>query len=58
MAYRRRRPGPPLLLLHGAYEDSRIWARVLGELARDFTVIALDMPGHGGLRRPTRLVDR
>lgn len=52
VAYRQAGTGPPLLLLHGAYEDSRIWARVLGELARDFTVIALDVPGHGGSDDP------
>ena len=52
VAYRQAGTGPPLLLLHGAYEDSRIWARVLDELARDFTVIALDVPGHGGSDDP------
>jgi pimeloyl-ACP methyl ester carboxylesterase len=47
IAYRRAGAGPVLLLLHGAYEDSRIWSRVLDDLSRDFTVIAVDVPGNG-----------
>lgn len=47
IAYLRAGHGPPLVLLHGAYEDSRIWAPQLEGLSGDFTVIAWDAPGCG-----------
>ena len=48
IAYRRRGEGPPLVLLHGAFSDSRDWAPQLDSLADEFTVIAWDAPGCGG----------
>lgn len=45
--YRRAGSGPPLVLLHGAYEDSRIWRRQLDALSDQFTVFAWDAPGCG-----------
>ena len=39
--------GPPLVLVHGAAEDSRIWQPQLAGLADEFTVIAWDEPGAG-----------
>ena len=47
LAYRRVGHGPPLVLLHGAYEDSRIWSRQLDDLSDEFTVVAWDAPGCG-----------
>ncbi len=47
VAYRRAGQGPALVLLHGAYEDSRIWSRQLDGLSDAFTVIAWDAPGCG-----------
>ena len=47
IAYEQAGEGPPLLLLHGAYADSRDWAPQLETLAADFTVIAWDAPGCG-----------
>ncbi|MDQ0635240.1 pimeloyl-ACP methyl ester carboxylesterase [Arthrobacter pascens] len=47
IAYQRAGAGPPLVLLHGAYEDSRIWRRQLDGLSDEFTVIAWDAPGCG-----------
>ncbi|MBT2533046.1 alpha/beta hydrolase [Arthrobacter sp. ISL-48] len=47
IAYQRAGQGPPLVLLHGAYEDSRIWWRQLDGLSDDFSVIAWDAPGCG-----------
>jgi pimeloyl-ACP methyl ester carboxylesterase len=35
------------VLLHGAYEDSRVWSRQLEGLSGQFTVIAWDAPGCG-----------
>lgn len=47
IGYRRAGHGPALVLLHGAYEDSRIWRPQLEALSDEFTVIAWDAPGCG-----------
>jgi pimeloyl-ACP methyl ester carboxylesterase len=47
VAYRRVGQGPPLVLAHGALEDSRVWQRQLAALADEFTVVAWDEPGAG-----------
>jgi magnesium chelatase accessory protein len=39
--------GPPLLLIHGTGAATHSWRDVAPRLARDFTVIAPDLPGHG-----------
>lgn len=46
---------PVLLFIHGAGGDHTIWGEQLRELARDFSVIALDLNGHG--RSPARAGD-
>ncbi len=40
--------GPVLLLIHGMAGDFRNWQAVIEPLARHHTVIAPDLPGHGG----------
>ena len=47
VAYRRAGAGPPLILLHGFTQDSRVWRPQLHGLADAFTVIAWDAPGAG-----------
>jgi pimeloyl-ACP methyl ester carboxylesterase len=47
IGFRRAGTGPPLLLLHGAFSDSRAWRKQLDELSDEFTVIAWDAPGCG-----------
>ena len=47
IAYTRAGAGPPLVMLHGAPRDSRIWQWMLPDLSRDHTVIAWDAPGFG-----------
>lgn len=39
--------GPTLLLLHGTGAATHSWRDLLPLLARDFTVVAPDLPGHG-----------
>lgn len=47
IAYERVGEGPPLVFVHGAAEDSRIWQPQLACLADEFTVVAWDEPGAG-----------
>lgn len=47
IGYQRAGQGPPLVLLHGAYQHSRVWRPQLEGLSNDFTVIAWDAPGCG-----------
>lgn len=39
--------GPPALLLHGTAGASHSWHSLLPRLATRYTVVALDLPGHG-----------
>ncbi|GIH21911.1 epoxide hydrolase [Acrocarpospora phusangensis] len=45
--YVRAGNGPPLVLLHGWLGTWYTWNKVIPELARDHTVIAIDLPGLG-----------
>jgi pimeloyl-ACP methyl ester carboxylesterase len=47
IAYRMTGTGPPLVLLHGIYDDSRAWRPQLDGLSDEFTVVAWDAPGCG-----------
>ena len=48
IAYERVGEGPPpLVLVHGAAVDSRMWQPQLAALADEFTVVAWDEPGAG-----------
>lgn len=51
-AYRMAGSGPALLLLHGLACDSSTWDDVMPELAKNFTVIAPDLLGHGESDKP------
>jgi len=48
LGYRRAGNGPPVLLLHDAWSDSRQWRPQLADLSDEFTVVAWDAPGCGG----------
>jgi pimeloyl-ACP methyl ester carboxylesterase/quercetin dioxygenase-like cupin family protein len=39
--------GPAIVLLHGFAETSRMWRRLIPQLAPQFTVVAPDLPGIG-----------
>ncbi|MEP7065057.1 MAG: alpha/beta fold hydrolase BchO [Gemmatimonadota bacterium] len=45
--------GPVALLLHGSWSASHSWRDIAPLLARHFTVIVPDLPGHGFTSRPT-----
>jgi pimeloyl-ACP methyl ester carboxylesterase len=47
IVYRRMGEGPPLVFVHGAADDGRIWQPQLAALADEFTVVAWDEPGAG-----------
>lgn len=44
--------GPDLLLLHGVACDHHTWDRVIAPLAKNYTVIAPDLLGHGQSAKP------
>ena len=47
IAYERVGEGPPLVFVHGAGEDGRVWQPQLAALADEFTVVPWDEPGAG-----------
>ncbi len=47
IAYRRAGHGAPIVFVHGAALDGRVWQRQLADLADEFTVVAWDEPGAG-----------
>jgi pimeloyl-ACP methyl ester carboxylesterase len=60
IAYERAGAGPPLVFVHGAATDHRLWRPQLIALADEFTVVAWDEPGAGrssDLPAAFRLVD-
>jgi pimeloyl-ACP methyl ester carboxylesterase len=52
IAYRRAGSGPPLLLVHGAVSDGRVWRRQLAEMSDRFDVVVWDAPGCGASADP------
>ena len=47
IGFERAGEGPPLVLVHGALSDSRVWRWQLDALSDEFTVVAWDAPGCG-----------
>jgi pimeloyl-ACP methyl ester carboxylesterase len=47
IAYERVGEGPPLVFVHGAAGDARMWQPQLAALGDEFTVVAWDEPGAG-----------
>ena len=44
--------GPGVLLIHGFGGNKEVWSSVAAELARDHTVLSVDLPGSGGSPGP------
>ncbi len=51
-AFVQRGRGPAVLLIHGIGDSSDTWQPLVDELARDYTVIAPDLLGHGRSAKP------
>ena len=49
--------GPPLLLLHGHPQTHVMWHLVAPRLAREFTVVAMDLRGYGESSKPKTTED-
>ena len=47
VAFEQAGSGPPLVLVHGAVCDGRVWQPQLDALANEFSVLAWDAPGCG-----------
>lgn len=47
ISYQVSGSGPALVLLHGFLESKAIWDDFTETLQKEFTVIAIDLPGHG-----------
>lgn len=47
LAYEEEGTGRPLVLLHGAFSDRRMWQKQFDGLSDEFRVIAVDLRGHG-----------
>ena len=58
LVYRVAGSGPPLLLVHGLFEDALTWRKVIRRLARTHTVIAPDLFGHGESDAPRHATTR
>ena len=48
LAYQETGGGEPLLLIHGMGSASSAWKLITPTLAKNFKVISIDLPGHGG----------
>ena len=48
VALRDHGAGDPVVLVHGVGMQSAAWGPQIDALAKDYRVIAVDMPGHGG----------
>lgn len=45
--YEERGTGPPVIFLHGAFSDHRLWAEQTKPLTDDYRVIVYNLRGHG-----------
>lgn len=52
LPHSRTGKGPALVLVHGLGGDRHVWDDATRELAKSFTVVAVDLPGHGEAPAP------
>ena len=53
VAFRKAGEGPAVVLIHGMAGSSQTWDHILPALAKQATVIAPDLPGHGISAKPS-----
>ncbi len=53
LTFQKLGTGPGILLIHGFGGNKEVWTGVAAELARDHTVLSVDLPGSGGSPSPT-----
>src|SRR5690625_2604986 len=46
-SYQKSGRGQPIVFLHGFTGSKATWGKIMEELSRNFTVLAIDLPGHG-----------
>ncbi|MBI1753407.1 MAG: alpha/beta fold hydrolase [Acidobacteria bacterium] len=51
-SFQKSGTGPGVLLVHGFGGNKEVWAGLIGDLSRDHTVLAVDLPGSGGTPGP------
>ena len=47
LTYERTGSGEPLVLIHGIGHRRQAWSALVDDLAQDFDVVVVDLPGHG-----------
>jgi pimeloyl-ACP methyl ester carboxylesterase len=47
MYYEIHGSGPPLVLLHGAFESAERWTRLVSKLRASHQIIIVEQQGHG-----------
>ena len=47
IAFEQSGTGPPLVFVHGGWDDHTAWRQVLPTLAQQFTIYAMDRRGCG-----------
>src|SRR5438046_6385024 len=52
VGYRMAGEGPVIVLIHGITSRSDVWLELMEDLARDHTVVAPDLVGHGRSAKP------
>jgi pimeloyl-ACP methyl ester carboxylesterase len=57
LAFESRGAGPAVVLLHGLTFDRSMWRPVLDRVSRVSRCVAVDLPGHGDSREPSRRLD-
>jgi pimeloyl-ACP methyl ester carboxylesterase len=54
IAYKKQGQGPPLILMHGGFSDSRVWRKQIDAFSSEYTVVAWDAPGCGQSSDPPK----
>jgi len=53
--YEKKGAGDPILLLHGGFLEHTMWDPQIADLSKEYTVITIDLPGHGESKGDTTI---